>query len=207
MTCRITPYESAMTAAKHRQSIIDAAVQLFCRHGYAATGLNDLVKASGAPKGSMYHYFPEGKPAIAVAAIEEAARRVLKSIEEIAARTATTAELLVEHARFLAAMMEASGFRDGCPITTVLLELAPDDQKVAEAGKQALSVRLELLRDKLIEDGYDAVTAEGLAMACTNAVQGSLVMARVESSREPIERTAAQLAEMLDRNAVRAQRG
>lgn len=187
-----------MTAAKHRQSIIDAAVQLFCRQGYAATGLNDLVKASGAPKGSMYHYFPDGKPAIAVAAVEEAAQRVLKSIEDIAARTASTAELLVEHARVLSAMMEDSGFRDGCPITTVLLELVPEDQAVAEAGRQAFSARVELLRDKLIEDGYDAVTAEGLAMACTNAVQGSLVMARVESSREPIERTAMELARMLD---------
>lgn len=187
-----------MAAAKHRQAIVDAAIRLFRQHGYAATGLNDLVRESGAPKGSMYHYFPEGKPEIALAAVEEAGRRVLKTIEEVAARTATTAELLVEHARLLAGWMEASDFSDGCPITTVLLELTPDDEKVAEAGRQAFAARLELLRDKLIEDGYDPITAEGLAMACTNAVQGSLVMARVESSCEPIERTATQLANMLN---------
>jgi len=35
---------------KHRQPIIDACVTLFRRHGYAATGLNDIVDASGAPK-------------------------------------------------------------------------------------------------------------------------------------------------------------
>lgn len=190
-----------MAAARHRQSIVDAAVRLFCQYGYAATGLNDLVKASGAPKGSLYHYFPDGKPAIAAAAVEEAGKRVLDTFTEVAAHTDTTAELLVEHARLLAGWMEASGFREGCPITTVLLELAPDDAKVAKAGRDAFAGRLELLRDRLIEDGYDAVTAEGLAMACTNAVQGSLVMARVESSREPIERTATQLAQMLDRKA------
>jgi len=48
--------------AKHKQPIIDAAVRLFRQQGYAATGLNELVEASGSPKGSMYHYFPDGKP-------------------------------------------------------------------------------------------------------------------------------------------------
>jgi len=37
--------------------------------GYACTGLNDIVDASGAPKGSLYHYFPAGKASIAVAAV------------------------------------------------------------------------------------------------------------------------------------------
>ncbi|GEN98691.1 TetR family transcriptional regulator [Novosphingobium sediminis] len=190
-----------MAAARHRQSIVDAAVRLFRQRGYAATGLNDLVKESGAPKGSLYHYFPEGKPAIAAAAVEEAGLRVLRTFEEVAARTTTTAELVVEHAHLLAGWMQASGFRDGCPITTILLELAPEDEKVAEAGRNAFAGRLALLRDRLIKDGYDAVSAENLALVCTNAVQGSLVMARIESSCAPIERTAAQLARMLESKA------
>ena len=63
---------------KHREPITDAAVRLFRRKGYAATGLNEIVEVSGAPKGSLYHYFPEGKASIAVAAVEEAGRRVAK---------------------------------------------------------------------------------------------------------------------------------
>ena len=54
--------------AKHRQAIVDAAVALFRKQGYAATGLNEIVEASGAPKGSLYYYFPKGKASIAVAA-------------------------------------------------------------------------------------------------------------------------------------------
>ncbi len=183
--------------AKNRQPIIDAAVKLFRQRGYAATGLNDLVEASGSPKGSMYHYFPDGKPSIAVAAVEEAGRRVVETIEEIAARTSSTAELLVEHAAMLAVWMEKSGFRDGCPMTTVLLELAPADRALTEAGRQAFAARLRILRASLIGDGYDAQEAEAMALVCTNALQGSLVMARVECSRAPIEQTAAQLARLL----------
>lgn len=183
--------------AKHRQPIIDAAVTLFRQRGYAATGLNDLVEASGSPKGSMYHYFPQGKPSIAVAVVEEAGRRVVETIEAIAARTSSTAELLVEHATLLGGWMEKSGFRDGCPITTVLLELAPEDRAVTDAGRHAFAARLRVLRASLIKDGFDADIAESLAMACTNAIQGSLVMARVECSSAPIDQTARQLGRLL----------
>lgn len=183
--------------AKHKQPIINAAVRLFRQRGYAATGLNDLVEASGSPKGSMYHYFPDGKPSIAVAAVEEAGRRVVETIEEIAARTSSTGEMLIEHARLLGEWMEKSGFRDGCPMTTVLLELAPQNRAVSDAGRQAFAARLRILRARLIEDGYDAHAAEAMALVCTNALQGSLVMARVECSRTPIEQTAAQLARLV----------
>lgn len=183
--------------AKHRQPIIDAAVTLFRQRGYAATGLNDLVEASGSPKGSMYHYFPEGKPSIAVAAVEEAGRRVVETIEAVAARTSSTADLLLEHATLLSGWMEKSGFRDGCPITTVLLELAPDDRAVTNAGRHAFDARLRVLRASLIDEGFDAERAEALALVCTNAIQGSLVMARVECSRRPIEQTASELGRLL----------
>lgn len=183
--------------ARHRQPIIDAAVRLFRQRGYAATGLNDLVEASGSPKGSMYHYFPDGKPSIAVAAVEEAGRRVVDTIEEVSGRTASTAELIVEHARLLSDWMEKSGFRDGCPMTTVLLELAPLDRAVTEAGRQAFGARLRVLQKRLVDDGYSLAEAESLALLCTNALQGSLVLARVEGSRKPIEQTAQRLALVL----------
>ena len=113
---------------KHRAPIINAAVTLFRRQGYAGTGLNDIVDASGAPKGSLYHYFPKGKASIATAAIEEAGLRVARTVTDLAEETGSTAELLRAHARLLAGWMKASRFRDGCPITTVLLEMAPEDR-------------------------------------------------------------------------------
>jgi hypothetical protein len=46
--------------------------------------------------------------------------------------------------------MRKSGFRDGCPITTVLLELAPKNRGVSEAGRQAYAARIEIIKGKLI---------------------------------------------------------
>ena len=183
---------------KHRQPIIDAAVTLFRRQGYSATGLNDIVDASGAPKGSLYHYFPDGKPSIAVAAVAEAGRRVARTVAELAKDAGSTGELIRAHARLLAGWMQKSGFRDGCPITTVLLELAPRDRAVAQAGREAYTARLAILTERLIADGIAPERARRLAGLCVSAIQGALIQARVERSGAPIEIAADELARMLD---------
>jgi TetR/AcrR family transcriptional regulator, lmrAB and yxaGH operons repressor len=183
---------------KHRQPIIDAAVTLFRRQGYSATGLSDIVDASGAPKGSLYHYFPDGKPSIAVAAVEEAGRRVALTVAKLANEAASTGELLRAHARLLAGWMQKSGFRDGCPITTVLLELAPGDRAVAKAGRDAYAARLAILTERLTADGIPPERARRLAGLCVSAIQGALIQARVERSGAPIEMAADELARTLD---------
>jgi TetR/AcrR family transcriptional repressor of lmrAB and yxaGH operons len=65
--------------SKHRAAIIAAASRLFRRQGYAGTGVNDIVALSGAPKGSLYHYFPKGKEQIAEEAVLFAGRLVAES--------------------------------------------------------------------------------------------------------------------------------
>jgi TetR/AcrR family transcriptional repressor of lmrAB and yxaGH operons len=183
---------------RHRQPIVDAAVTLFRRQGYAGTGLNDLVDASGAPKGSLYHYFPEGKASIAVAAVEEAGRRVAETMTKLARETASTADMMRAHGRLLAGWMRKSGFRDGCPITTVLLELAPKDRKVSEAGRKAYADRIAVLTEKLVADGFSTARAQCLAILCVATLQGALIQSRVERSGAPIETAADELATLLE---------
>ncbi len=183
---------------RHRRPIVDAAVRLFRRQGYAGTGLNDIVDFSGAPKGSLYHYFPAGKASIAVAAVEEAGKRVADTMAKLAEETGSTADLLRAHARLLAGWMRNSGFRDGCPITTVLLELAPKDRAVADAGRKAYATRIDVIKRKLIADGFSPVRTERLAVLCVAALQGALIQARVERSGAPIETAANELARMLE---------
>jgi TetR/AcrR family transcriptional repressor of lmrAB and yxaGH operons len=189
---------------KHRKPIVDAAVTLFRRQGYAGTGLNDIVDTSGAPKGSLYYYFPQGKASIAVAAVEETGRRVAETMIKLAAETGSTGDLLRAHARLLAGWMRKSGFRDGCPITTVLLELAPKDRNVAEAGRRAYAARIAAMRDKLIADGFSPARADRLAILCVSTLQGALIQSRVERSGAPIETAADELARMLEANPADA---
>ena len=49
--------------------IILVTCTLLEKQGYPATGLNEIVKESGAPKGSLYYYFPDGKEQIVSEAV------------------------------------------------------------------------------------------------------------------------------------------
>lgn len=186
-------------APKHRKPIVDAAVKLFRRKGYARTGLNEIVEESGAPKGSLYYYFPKGKLSIGAAAVEEAGDRIVSTVNEIAARTSSTSELLIEHAGLLAQWMRKSRYRDGCPITTVLLEMAPEDRAISDAGRKAYAARISIMSDQLMRDGYSRNEAERLSLLCVSALQGALIQSRVELSGKPIEIAAAELGALLRR--------
>ena len=183
---------------KHRKPVINSAVKLFRRKGYAATGLNDIVDDSCAPKGSLYHYFPDGKSSIAAAAVEEAGHRVRDTLIELEQSTGSTRDLIKEHTRLLGKWMKQSGYRDGCPMTTVLLELAPEDRAVTLAGKRAYVDRNQVLSSRLIEDGIQEGDAARLASVCTSAIQGALIEARVQRSNKPLETVADELPKLIE---------
>ena len=58
--------------SRQRQALVWAAAKLFRRQGYSGTGLRDILAASGAARGSLYHHFPGGKEEIGAAAVTAA---------------------------------------------------------------------------------------------------------------------------------------
>src|SRR5580700_10460409 len=52
-----------------RERIVRAGLMLFQAHGYHATGITEILGRAKAPRGSLYHHFPGGKEAVAIAAV------------------------------------------------------------------------------------------------------------------------------------------
>lgn len=186
-------------APKHRDAIVEAALRLFRRNGYAASGVNDIAEASGAPKGSIYHYFPEGKAAIAIAAIELGGLRAMATLTDIGEQSATAGALLKSYAARLGAWLMKSGYRDGCPITTVVLELSPRDRGVTAAAREAFAARMRLVERRLIKEGWRAADAKAFASMSISAIQGALVQARLERSIQPLDVAGSMLERIANR--------
>ena len=53
-----------------RQRLIECAAELFWKNGYSATGISEILKQTGLPKGSFYFYF-KSKDELAVPKMED----------------------------------------------------------------------------------------------------------------------------------------
>jgi TetR/AcrR family transcriptional regulator, lmrAB and yxaGH operons repressor len=183
-----------MAAPKHRENIVAAAATLRRRQGFAATGVNDIVRESGAPKGSLYHYFPAGKAQIGAAAVTYAGGRVTRTLLDLFASCETAEEMVRAYAAMLAGWMAKSQFRDGCPISTTLLETTPAEPGIAEAGRTAFAAWNDIWAAKLIRGGVTPARAKRLAAFTLATLQGALLVARVEGRAGPLEDAAEELA-------------
>ena len=177
-----------------RDQIIEATCDLIESQGFHATGLNQIVKESGAPKGSLYYYFPEGKDAIAEAAIARAgqtvAERILASL--VSADAARGIPAFVES---IAYFVEASGFRSGGPLTTVAMETATTNDRLNQACRAAYRQLRGAFEAKLAESGY--AQPDALATFITAAIEGGIILSRVYHTGDPLRQVAAQIGRFL----------
>lgn len=170
----------------HKQAIIQTAIRLFRRQGYAATGLNEILKISKAPKGSLYYYFPAGKEELGAAAVTAASKTVLKTLEELERNTTSAEEFLNRYGKMLAGWIEMSRYADGCPISTTLLEMAPASEVISEAGREGFSSWKKVICRVFMRDGWAEEEALQNTTLTISTIQGALLLARVEQSPQPL---------------------
>ncbi|MAN47412.1 MAG: TetR/AcrR family transcriptional regulator [Alphaproteobacteria bacterium] len=185
-------------AGKHRDAILTESIRLFRQKGYAATGLADILAASGAPKGSLYHYFPGGKVEIGAKAVEIAGRTVTRTLETLAEISDGPGDLVARYLEMLAGWLIQSGYRDGCPITTTLLETVPEHQSIREAGSVAFAGWARVLTDAALRAGISEARAVRLAHFAIAALEGALIQCRVSGSDEPLKLAAAELSALYE---------
>src|SRR5438270_13116353 len=104
-------------ASDSKGKTLAAAAKLFRQQGYHGTALHDILAAGGAPRGSLYFHFPDGKEEIALATVALGAEAVRAFIAQ-AAEAETMDGFLITLARGMGANLEASGFNEGCPLAT-----------------------------------------------------------------------------------------
>lgn len=162
------------------------AMRLFRRQGYASTGLQQIVEESGAPRGSLYHYFPSGKEALAEAAVQLAGAQIAEMLSDLASRHRKPETFLRAYCRVMAGWMAESGYRSGCPIATTLLETVPGSPTITAAGREAIGEWTDIVAGVLEREGTDRRTARTRARLVISAMEGALVLARLQQSTRPI---------------------
>jgi TetR/AcrR family transcriptional repressor of lmrAB and yxaGH operons len=184
-----------------RDQIIETTCDLLELQGYHATGLNQIIKESGSPKGSLYYHFPGGKEELAVEAVNRVGNIVLGRIREHLGHIEDCAEAIGTFIRLIALNVERSGFRAGGPITTIAMETASTNVVLREACQQIYSNWQRAFAVKLLTGGISETRAQRLSVVIIAAIEGGVILCRTSQSREPLEQVAAEI-EVLVRSVV-----
>jgi TetR/AcrR family transcriptional repressor of lmrAB and yxaGH operons len=189
----------ARAVSPTRERMIDAAITLLRRSGLSGAGINEIVRESGAPKGSLYHFFPDGKQQIVTEALTVYSQRVVAFIDASLGGARTPAAKVDALFKAFARRVEQGDFLHSCPAATVCLDL--------DAGLEPLRVVVaEALDDYLavIEKHFpqpDRRRARSFAGLLLTAIEGAYIRSRAERSGRPFRDAGAWLAELAGRES------
>jgi AcrR family transcriptional regulator len=176
--------------------MIRSSAALLRRGGLAAAGIPAVLQDSGAPRGSVYHHFPQGRDQLVAESMIWAGDRVTEIFARLTSES-TAAEAVEALCAFFADGMERGDWMDGCPVAAVVLETPPDASQM-QIPRALYSEWTDALVGSLLRDGTTEGTARSLALTILAAIEGALLMSRAAASREPLDAIAGQLRRSVD---------
>src|SRR6266545_7854388 len=129
----------ATAAVGTRDRLLEASIALLRRSGLSGAGINEIVRASGAPKGSVYHFFPNGKQQITEEALVQYTQRVVAFIDAAMSAKRTPGAKVRALFDAFAQRLEQGEFQSSCAAGCVCLDLDADleDLRVVVAASLA----------------------------------------------------------------------
>lgn len=186
-------------AGNVRERMIEGTIRLLAMRGLQATSFAEVLELTGAPRGSVYHHFPEGKDQLVGAAVDRAGARALHALD--GKQGGSAEELTAVFLGLWRELLVRSACGAGCAVLAVTV--ATDSVELLQhAGAVFRSWRGQLA--ELFEhSGLSAKEAVQFATTLVAASEGAVVLSRAEQSLEPFELVAAQLLDQVRRLSMR----
>ena len=181
-----------------REKLLDQGVALLMEQGYHGTGLQELVRNVGVPKGSFYNYFPS-KEAFSAEVVKHYIEPFIRQLDNHLQRPDVSAETALKaYFNELIEETERRDFKGGCLLGNLIGEIGD----TSDLCQLSLREAVRRYRDKL-EEGLARAQQEGsfrkdldakdMADFLVNVWQGALLRMKIERSVRPL----AQFCEML----------
>jgi AcrR family transcriptional regulator len=172
-----------------REQMVDSAVILLATRGLDGTSFSEVLGASGAPRGSIYHHFPGGKDELIAAAIETAGGRAVALLRSLEGRSPE--EIVDGFFAMWRAVLERSRFSAGCSVLAVTVAGSNggsgDAGGLLAAAGQVFRSWQSALAGVLAAGGVPAAAAEPFATLLIAASEGAVALSRAEQGYEPFD--------------------
>lgn len=183
-----------------RDTIVETAAGLFGKQGYHGTGLNQIIKESQCPKGSLYYYFPDGKEELAVACMNRIRQDVADKWEELFASAVQPADAIEQFILGMAKEAEATSFDCFLPFSFWMApEASTVSGKLRDACRDVLDSWQLIVSKHLQVSGVARLKADEIAMVVISMTEGAMLLAQTSRDTQPI-RNAAKYVRLLFNN-------
>jgi TetR/AcrR family transcriptional regulator, lmrAB and yxaGH operons repressor len=182
-----------------RKKVLEAAIGLMRRSGFSGAGINEILKESGAPKGSLYHFFPQGKKQIVCEALAMYAQNVLTVFDEAMSKANSPGDKVKRLFHVTAQRLEDSDFQQSCAGGAVSLDLDVELEAVRLSALDYFEQTMALFARHF---GFnDKRRTRAFAGLLLTAIEGGYIRGRAERSSRAFKEAAAWLAEVAEREA------
>jgi len=180
------------------EAVLDKAMGLFWKKGYAETTMQELAAVTGVQRGSLYHAY-QGKDALFLKVfdlyMERFMESVVKTLDQQNMSTALTAFFA-----FVIDSMTAGEPTRGCLTSKTALSGEVIEEPIRQVLQKLIDRLEETLLERLLRPGDTAQLMTSPAEAArliTTFTRGLVVMERVYQSRERLIDTAGMLVKLL----------
>jgi TetR/AcrR family transcriptional repressor of lmrAB and yxaGH operons len=184
-----------MMASDTRETMIRCAAALIGTRGVAGASFTDVLAESGAPRGSIYHYFPDGKRQLTEEAVRWTSGQILGYL---ATGPVDTPQAVLEHFVDLwRRAVIASNGAIGCAVAGVAIDTGTDEPLMTIV-RDAFRSWIDALAARLRTAGLDAERASSVASLSVAAMEGALILCRAEGNAEPLEAVAREIGRLVN---------
>jgi AcrR family transcriptional regulator len=178
-----------LMARNVRDRMVESAAQLLARRGLQATSFSEVLELSGAPRGSIYHHFPDGKEQLIESALDAAGAVAIELLDRKAGAPAT--EVATWFLHIWREVLVRSNFDAGCAVLAVIV--AADSPKLRDHAAGIFRTWRRRLAELLEQGGLAPDIAAATAATLIAASEGAVALSRAEQSMEPFDLVAEQL--------------
>ncbi|OZD13048.1 TetR/AcrR family transcriptional regulator [Rhodococcus sp. 06-156-3C] len=172
--------------------MLRSAASLFREKGVEATSIAEVIAHAGAPRGSVYHHFPEGKPQLAEEATRAAGATMGSMISAGLAAHGPAATISAIVAAFRQQLI-ATDFRAGCPVAPAALEGINSPAASAAAG-ESFSSWEDTIAASLWQQGLASERSHRLSTLAISSIEGALLLSKAQGSTRALDRVEAELS-------------
>lgn len=174
-----------------RKEMLVSAAQVMRERGVAGVTIDAVLARSGAPRGSVYHHFPDGRNQILTEALRYSGDSITAMIDDAAGWGARA--LLNEFVEFWERTLTESDFKAGCPVVAAAIGCNADDLNLTTEASAILARWCTALTRAFVNDGFDEAEAASLAVTSIATLEGAVVLSRSTRSVEPLRQVGEQL--------------